>query len=79
MVILETFGDLLRHGYVLHGLCRSCGRHEPIDLAACPVDRPYIGARFRCRDCRGIVGTTLSKAVVAGDSHLPALERWRGG
>jgi hypothetical protein len=79
MVTLKTFGDLLRHGYLLHGHCRACERHEVIELAACPVDRSYIGARFRCRDCRGIVGVTLSKAVVAGDDHLPALERWRQG
>lgn len=77
-VNLETFGDLLKHGYRLTGHCRGCSVFRDIDLAACPADRPYVGARFKCRTCRGRVEVTLSQIVTGGGGHLPVLERWRG-
>jgi len=76
-VILETFGDLLRHGYRLHGTCRNCGASREIDLTLCPANRSYVGSRFRCRDCGGSAMITLSKIVTSSDAHLPALNRWR--
>tara|TARA_R100000655_G_scaffold97713_1_gene140757 strand:- start:106 stop:456 length:351 start_codon:yes stop_codon:yes gene_type:complete len=76
---LKTFGDLLRHGFKLSGFCRRCSVHRVIDLAKCPPDRPYVGARFKCRDCAGAVEITLSQIVTGSEAHLPALERWRRG
>jgi hypothetical protein len=75
---LETFGDLLRHGFQLTGHCRSCGVFRDIDLAACPADRPYVGARFKCRDCSGRVDITLSPIRTSNSAPPDALERWRG-
>lgn len=76
-VNLETFGDLLRHGYKLAGHCRRCSVHKLIDLAQCPVGQPYVGARFKCRSCGGAVEITLSPARTGNEAPLPALERWR--
>lgn len=76
-ITLYTFGDLLRHGYKLTGFCRRCSVHKDIDLAACPADRPYVGARFKCRVCRGGVDITLSQIVTSNADTLPAMERWR--
>lgn len=76
---LETFADLLRHGYRLAGFCRRCGVHKDIDLALCPANRDYVGARFKCRACSGYVSMTLSQIRTGGDAHMPALDRWRKG
>jgi hypothetical protein len=76
---LETFGDLLRHGYKLTGFCRQCGVHKDIDLTATPAERPYVGTRFKCRACSGRVDITLSQITTGGNGHQHALERWRGG
>ena len=76
---LQTFGDLMRHGYRLTGFCRTCGVHKEIDLAACPAGRVYVGARFKCRQCRGRVDITLSPIRTANDSPVAALDRWRKG
>ena len=76
---LQTFGDLLRHGFRLSGFCRTCGVHKDIDLAACPADRVYVGARFKCRNCRGRVDITLFPICTANETSLPALDRWRRG
>jgi len=76
-VVLDTFADLIRHGYRLHGTCRGCGKSHDVNLFECPSDRSYVGARHRCRDCGGSVMITLSKIVTSSDAHLPALNRWR--
>jgi hypothetical protein len=76
-ITLNTFGDLLRHGYKLCGHCRLCSVHKDIDLTALPPDRVYVGARFTCRDCSGRVEITLSQIETASDSILPAIDIWR--
>lgn len=76
---LQTFGDLLRHGFRLTGFCRTCGVHKEIDLSACPVERSYVGARFKCRKCRGRVEITLSPIRTSNSAPPEALERWRRG
>jgi hypothetical protein len=75
---LHTFGDLLRHGFRLTGFCRTCGVHKDIDLAACPADRVYVGARFKCRTCCGRVEITLSPIKASNDVHMSTLAKWRG-
>lgn len=75
---LRTFGDLVRHGYRLTGFCRPCGVHKEIDLASCPADRVYVGARFKCRTCSGRVDITLSLIRTSNSEPPEALERWRG-
>jgi len=77
MIRLQTFGDLLKHGYKLSGHCRGCSVHRDIDLAACPPDRNYVGARFKCRTCAGPVEITLSQAVTGNSDVLPGIEKWR--
>lgn len=74
---LHTFSDLLRHGYRLTGFCRACGVHKDIDLAACPPEQDYVGARFKCRACGGRVEVTLSPIRTSNSATLEALERWR--
>ena len=76
---LQTFGDLLRHGFRLTGFCPTCGVHKDIDLAECPADRVYVGARFKCRTCRGRVEITLSPIRTSNKAPPEALERWRKG
>lgn len=76
-VTLNTFGDLLRHGYKLTGHCRRCGVHRDIDLAACPADRVYVGARFKCRACSARVDFTLSPIRTSNSGENPALSKWR--
>ena len=76
-VNLETFGDLLRHGYKLAGWCRSCDRHEDIDLTRLPADRRYVDARFKCRHCNAGVVITLSQIKTGSDDHMSTLEKWR--
>lgn len=76
-ITLNTFGDLLKHGYNLCGHCRQCGVHRDIDLTGLPPDRVYVGARFKCKACGGKVEITLSQIATASDARLPALDRWR--
>jgi len=78
-VSLQTFGDLLRHGYKLTGFCRRCSVHKDIDLTAVPGDRKYVGSRFKCRACGSRVEITLSPVSTGGGADLPALDRWRRG
>jgi hypothetical protein len=76
-IIIETFSDLLKHGYRLNGTCRGCGVNRDVDLMRCPPMRTYVGQRFKCRDCGSSVMVTLSKIITSNDAHLQQLERWR--
>ena len=76
-ITLNTFGDLLRHGYKLCGFCRQCSVHRDIDLSAVPAVRVYVGARFKCRACGGRVEISLSQIVTSHSDNLEAVERWR--
>ncbi|MGJ8570407.1 MAG: hypothetical protein ACSHXI_06890 [Hoeflea sp.] len=76
-ISLQTFGDLLRHGYKLTGHCRRCSVHKDVDLTVLPPDRLYVGAKFKCRDCGGPVEITLSQINTGSKAALPALDRWR--
>ncbi|MCC0033737.1 MAG: hypothetical protein H6887_00565 [Hoeflea sp.] len=78
-ITLRTFGDLIRHGYQLTGYCGRCSVHKMIDLTNPDPDRPYVGAKFKCRDYEGSVQITLSQIEKRNDAHLPALDRWRNG
>lgn len=78
-VNLETFGDLLKHGYKLAGHCRKCSIFKDIDLTKLPPKRPYVGARFKCRRCGGSVQVTLSQIQTGGENpaYDAALAKWR--
>lgn len=74
---LQTFGDLIRHGYKLTGFCRQCGVHKDVDLTALAAERLYVGARFKCKACGGRVEITLSQVVTSNSGENPALAKWR--
>ena len=78
-VSLQTFGDLLRHGYELTGYCRGCGVHRDIELTKLSADRHYVGTRFKCRHCGAAVAITLSQIENSGNNsaYYAALEKWR--
>ncbi|XWN29994.1 MAG: hypothetical protein ROR55_21230 [Devosia sp.] len=55
-LVIETIGDLIDHGYSLHGHCLACKRSAEVDLEAMATklgrDRSYIGnLPLRCQVC----------------------------
>jgi ribosomal protein L44E len=60
-IVIDTLGKVHKAGYHVSVFCRTCDRHTWIDLAALIAaghgERPFIRARFRCRDC-GAIGET---------------------
>ena len=60
-IIITTFGDLLEHGYSLTGYCPTCkSGGRKLDLAAMPAKAEYVGRRFVCRDCSGLMDISVA-------------------
>jgi hypothetical protein len=76
-IIINTFADLIRHGYRLNGTCRGCGVNRDVDLARCPPDRTFVRQRFKCRDCGSSVMIILSQIATCNQGIPAAIDRWR--
>lgn len=50
-VTVATFGDLLKHGFKLHGHCRGCGINKDVDLTQPAPERSFVNQRFKCWAC----------------------------
>jgi len=64
---LATFRDLRHQQHTLGLYCSGCNRWGEADLdrliASGQGDREVTGARFRCRDCGGLVDKQLRAPV----------------